>query len=59
MLPQKKFETLDARNAIFGHFCDITVKKFRSLHSIFTGLQYRWKHIHLLFMILLGISRYL
>ena len=26
-------------NAIFGHFCDITVKKFRSLHSIFTRLQ--------------------
>ena len=39
-----------------SHFCDITVKKFRSLHSIFTRLQYRWKHIHLLFMILLAIS---
>ena len=50
-------ENLMLRNAISRHFCDIFVKKFSSLHSIFTRLQYRRKHyLNFLFMIRLAIS---
>ena len=44
MLPNKILKIRRLEVAIFGHFCDLTVKKFRSLHFIFTRLQYRWKH---------------
>ena len=58
MLPEKVLKIRCSEMLFSAISDDITVKKFRSLHSIFIRLQYRWKHIHLLFMILLAISRY-
>ena len=40
--PPENFENEMLRNAISGHFCDIFVKKFSSLHPVFTCLQYQW-----------------
>ena len=40
--PPEKFENEMLRNAVSGHFCDIFVKKFSSLHPIFTCQQYQW-----------------
>ena len=36
MLPQKILKNKTLGNAIFGHFCDITVNKFRSAFYIHT-----------------------